>query len=77
MQILSTLCNKYQQNAQFLHSHFNLIIESLTCFKYPSVHTQQDLYVRLHIIAFMHPYKQSSRWHDVFYKYIDISRCTV
>jgi len=33
---------------------------SLTRFKHPSVHPQEDLYMQLYDISLMHPYKQSS-----------------
>ena len=59
------VCNKNQQNAHILHKRFNLIIVSLTCFKRPSVHPQEDLYMQFNGISFMHPYKQSGRWQDV------------
>jgi len=36
-----------------------------TCFEQPSVHPQEDLYAVLWYF-FMHPYKQSGRWQDVF-----------
>ena len=42
------LCNKNQQNAIFLHSCFNSIIVSSTCFAHPSVHPQEDLYVQFY-----------------------------
>ena len=32
---------------------------SSTCFEHPSVHPQEDLYMQLCGISFMHPYKQS------------------
>jgi len=54
-------CNKDQQNAHFLHQRFNLITGSSTCFEYPSVHPQEDLYMQVYGISFMLPYKQSSR----------------
>jgi len=38
---------------------FNLIIVSLTCFKHPSVHPQENLYKQFYGIFFMRPYKQS------------------
>jgi len=39
---------------------------SSTCFEHPSVHPQEDLYIQFYGISFMHPYKQSGRWQDVF-----------
>ena len=41
------VCNKNQQNAHCLHLCFNFIIVSSTCFKHPSVHPQEDLYVQI------------------------------
>jgi len=38
---------------------------SSTCFEHPSVHPQEDLYMELYGISFMHTYKQSGRWQDV------------
>jgi len=38
---------------------------SSTCFKHPSDHPQEDLYMQFYGISFMHPYKQSGRWWDV------------
>ena len=49
------LCNKNEQNAQFLYQCFNLIIVSSTCFEHPSVHLQEDLYMHFYGISFMHP----------------------
>jgi hypothetical protein len=43
-----------------------LIILSSTCFEYPSVHPQEDFYMHFYGIPFMHLYKQSGRWQDVF-----------
>ena len=40
-------CNVNRQHAQFLHSCFNLIIVSSTCFEHPSVHPQEDWYIRV------------------------------
>jgi len=60
-----SLCNKNQQNTHFLHYSFNLIIVSSTRFEHPSVHPQEDLYMKFYGILFMHPYKQSGRWQDV------------
>jgi len=34
---------------------------SLTCFKHPSVHPQEDLYILFYGISFMHPYKECGR----------------
>jgi len=42
------------------------MILSSTCFEQPSVHPQEDLYMQFYGISFMHPYKQSGRWQDVF-----------
>jgi len=39
---------------------------SSTCFEHPSVHPQEDLYMQFYAISFIHPYKQSGRWQDVF-----------
>jgi len=36
-------CNKNQQNANFLHQSFNVIIVSSTRFEHRSVHPQEDL----------------------------------
>jgi len=36
-----------------------------TCFEHPSVHPQEDLYMKFKFISFMQPYKQSGRWQDV------------
>jgi len=33
-----------------------------TCFEHPSVHPQEDLYMKFYDISFMRPYKQSGRW---------------
>ena len=54
------LCNKNQQNAQFFTNVFNLIIVSSTCFEHPSFHPQEDLYLQLYGISFMHPYKHET-----------------
>jgi len=35
-------------------------------FDHPSVHPQEDLYMLFYDISFMHPYKQSGQWQDVF-----------
>jgi hypothetical protein len=59
------LCNNNQQNAHILHSSFNLIIVSSTCFEHPSVHPQADLYMQFYGISLMRPYKQSGVWQDV------------
>ena len=42
-----------------------LTLVSSTCFEHPSVHPQKNLYTQFYGISFMHPYKQSGRWHDV------------
>ena len=36
------------------------------CFEHSSVHPQEELYMQFYGIPFMHPYKQSARWQDVF-----------
>ena len=60
------MCNKDQQNAQFLYEYFNLSIVFSTYFEHPSVHPQEDLYMQFYAISFMRPYKQQSgRWQDV------------
>jgi len=41
---------------------FNLITVSSTCSEHPSVHPQEDLYMQLYGISFMHPCKQPGRW---------------
>jgi hypothetical protein len=35
-------------------------------FEHPSVHHQEDLYMQFCGISFMHPYKRSGGWQDVF-----------
>jgi len=35
---------------------------SLKYFEHPSVHPQEDLYMKFYGSSFMHPYKQSGRW---------------
>jgi len=52
------LCNKNRQN-----EHIIPIIVSSACFEHPSVHPQEDFYMQFYGISFMHPYKQSGRWH--------------
>ena len=37
---ISHLCNKNQQNAQFLYNYFNVIIVSLVYFEHPTVRPQ-------------------------------------
>ena len=49
----------------FYISVYNLITVSSTCFEDRSVHPQEDLYMQFYGIPFIHPYKQSGRWHDV------------
>jgi len=39
---------------------------SSTCFKHPSVHPQEALYMLFYVTFFMHPYRQSGRCQDVF-----------
>jgi len=34
--------------------------------EHPSVHHQEDLYMQFYCVSFMHPYKESGRWQDVF-----------
>jgi hypothetical protein len=63
--IVIHLSNKNQQNAHFLHQCFSLIILPSTCFELPSVHPQEDLYMQLYGISFMHLYKQSGRCQNV------------
>ena len=58
------LCTKNQQNADFLHYGFHLIIISSTCFELQSVHPQEDLYTEFHGISYMHLHKQYGRWQD-------------
>ena len=38
---------------------------SSTCFEHPSVPPQKDVYMQLHGVSFMRPYKQPGRWQDV------------
>ena len=38
----------------------------LICFKQPSVHPQEDLYLQFYGIFYIHPSKQSDRCRDVF-----------
>jgi hypothetical protein len=45
---VSNLCNKNQQNAHFLHSCFNLVIVSSTCFEHPSVRPQEEMYMQFY-----------------------------
>jgi hypothetical protein len=63
--IVLYICNKNQQNIQFLHQSFNVIIVSSTCFEHPSVHPQEDLYMQFYGISLMHLHKQSGRWQNV------------
>jgi hypothetical protein len=44
---------------QFTYSVFDM-------FQTSSVHTQEDLYMQFYGISFMHPYKQSGRYQNVF-----------
>jgi hypothetical protein len=48
-----------------MHNFFiNVVIQlylSSICFEHPSVHPQDDLYMKFYGIFFMHPYKQSGR----------------
>jgi len=39
---------------------------SLICFKQPSVHPQEDLFLQLYGIFYIHPSKQSDRCRNVF-----------
>ena len=40
---------------------------SSTCFEYPRVHPQEDVYRQFYGIPFMHLYKQSGRWQYVLH----------
>ena len=58
------VCSKNQQNAHFLYLYFNVTIVSLSCSEHPIFHPQEDLYMQLYAISFMHPYKQCGRLQD-------------
>ena len=60
IKLKNTLCNADQQNAHF-YLFFNMITVSSTCFEYPSVHPQEDMYMQFYGISFMRPYKQCAR----------------
>jgi len=77
---ISVYVIKTKKKVHFLHSSFNLIIVSSTCFEYPSVHPQEDLYMQFYGISFVHPNKQPGRWQEklcILLVLIDISQCTV
>ena len=60
--------NKEVQHAHILYECCNLIIVSSICFEHPSVHHLEDFYMQFYGISFLHPYKQSGRWQDVFHQ---------
>ena len=60
-------CSKNQKNAQFLHQCFNLIVMSSKYFEHLSVHPQEDFYMQVYGISFIHPYKHSGQCQDVLH----------
>jgi len=48
-----------------MHSTLKFYLRS-TYFEHSSVYSQEDLYLLFYGISFMHPYKQSRRWLDMF-----------